>query len=280
VVLAAGIILLVIVLIAPADSSLHNLPQYITEEVESRSVPLYAYDNDRFATHADGTITYRDHDYTVYQGIDVSSHNGEINWPEVVSGGIDYAIIRVGWRGSSEGTVNVDTAAQYNLENAIRCGMQVGVYFYSQAITPEEAVEEAQTALQVIQDYDITLPVFFDWELTPDEDARTSNPDGKVLTECAVAFCETIEAAGYEAGVYFYPSLGLDTYRLSDLASYHLWLSQPGDVPNFKYNVEMWQYSCSGTVSGVSTICDRNLWFVSNEEQAAAADEIQETDEV
>lgn len=229
------------------------------------NIPSYVYDNTKFTLTDDGGVTYTDPLYTVRQGIDISSHNGDVDWEGVAQGGIEFAVIRTGWRGYTEGSLNEDTKAKYNIDSAHENGLDVGVYFYSQAITPAEAVEEAMLCLKVLDGRALELPIYYDWELPEQEHARTRDPDGDVLTECALAFCQTIENAGYEAGVYFYTSLALDTYDLEQLADYPFWLGQPGTVPDFPHEMGIWQYSCTGTVPGVSTVTDRNLMFIRND---------------
>lgn len=139
-------------------------------------------------------------------------------------------------------------------------GLDVGVYFYSQAITEEEAIEEAEFVLERIEGYDITFPVVFDWELPDDEEARTNGLDNDILTLCALRFCETIEAAGYEPAVYFYTWLGYFQYDLSQFAQYGFWYA--GTYPTFYYHFQMWQYSSTSVVAGISTGVDMNIGFV------------------
>ncbi len=125
--------------------------------------------------------------------------------------GIEFAIIRVGYRGYGTGTIEEDTSYYTNIEGALAAGLQVGVYFYSQAITTAEAREEAQFVLDHLGGYEITYPVIFDWEQSSEAE-RTASLDNTALTDCAIAFCDTIEARGYRAGCYFNQYFGYDRF--------------------------------------------------------------------
>jgi GH25 family lysozyme M1 (1,4-beta-N-acetylmuramidase) len=137
----------------------------------------------------------------------------------------------------------------------------VGVYFFSQAITPEEAVEEAEFVLQRIRGYNITMPVVFDWEYINDE-ARTANMDPRTLTDCYLAFSEKIAGAGYTPMAYFNTYQSRDMMYLTELEEYPFWLALYSDRMNFPYRIEMWQYSDNGRVPGIQGAVDLNLYFV------------------
>lgn len=194
-------------------------------------------------------------------GIDVSSHQKDIDWSAVAEAGVDYAMIRLGYRGYDQGGVYVDSNWEKNVSGALDAGLAVGVYFYSQAITVEEAIEEAQLVLKNIRYYDITFPVVFDWECIGAE-ARTYGLSSRMVTDCTAAFCQTIAAAGYTPMFYFNQSMARDTFRLPELQDYDFWLAQYSDAMTFDYAVEMWQYTNQGQVPGVPTDVDLNLSFV------------------
>lgn len=193
-------------------------------------------------------------------GIDVSSHQEEIDWAAVKNAGVEYAMIRVGWRGYSEGGLNIDVYAEANLRGALEAGLPVGVYFYSQAISVEEAREEAELVLNFIKDWEITYPVVFDWEWIGG-DARTAQTDSRTVTDCTLAFCQAVEAAGYTPAFYFNQSMARDTFRLRELQQFDFWLAQYNEAMTFDYDVDMWQYTCTGRVDGISTDVDINLCF-------------------
>ena len=191
-------------------------------------------------------------------GIDVSAHQGEIDWQQVADAGIRFAMIRVGYRGYETGVLKVDDYARENLTRAAEAGLELGVYFFSQAITPEEAVREANFVLAVLKDTPLELGVAFDWEYV-NETARTAGMDSRTLTECAVAFCETIRAAGYEPMIYFNRHVGQELLILEELTDYPWWLAMYDEEMTWPYRISMWQYSETGSVPGIDGYVDLNI---------------------
>ena len=227
----------------------------------SSGIAPNTYDSDAFVVK-NGFLTYQG-DAPSYVGIDVSSHQGQIDWAQVAAAGVDFAMIRVGYRGYTVGSINKDTYFDYNIKNALANGLEVGVYFFSQATTEEEALEEARQTLDWIRGYDITYPVVFDWEEVDEEGSRSQGADGQTVTQCALAFCGAVEDAGYLAMTYGSPSKiyagGLD---LSQLQDYPFWLAHytTGWTPtSFRHHYHMWQYSSNGTVPGIQGRVDLDL---------------------
>lgn len=193
-------------------------------------------------------------------GVDVSAHQGEIDWQAVRQAGVEFAMIRVGYRGYDQGGTYVDEYFEANITGALEAGLEVGVYFYSQAISVEEALEEAELVLDEIQDYPLTYPVVFDWECIG-EAARTWDVDSRTVTDCTMAFCDAVEQAGYIPGFYFNQSMSRTTFRLRELQDYDFWLAQYNDAMTFRYDVALWQYTNEGTVPGITGSVDLNLSF-------------------
>ncbi len=208
-----------------------------------------------------GYKTYVSESTTALLGLDVSSHQGWIDWAQVAETDVDYVILRAGYRGYGSGEIHQDEYFEYNVSAATATDLGVGIYFFSQAVTPEEAAAEAFTVLQLIEDYDIDYPIYYDWEPVEDDSARTATISATELTACARAFCETIEYAGYEAGIYFNLSMATSYYHLQDLMEYEFWLAEYQDTPTFPFFIDMWQYTCDGTVPGIATNVDLNLSF-------------------
>ena len=154
------------------------------------------------------------------------------------------------------------TAAQELDETAIAAGLDVGVYFFSQALNEEEAREEAQFVMEILKDYMLTMPVVFDWEHVESETARTREMDPYVATDCAKAFLETIEEAGYWPMMYFNTFQARKLFYLDQLMEYDFWLALYSDRMTFPYKVDMWQYTCTGTVPGVFGDVDVNVLFL------------------
>lgn len=215
-----------------------------------------------FSTHENGRVQYAWEGQTARTGIDVSSHQGTIDWKAVAGDGVEFAIIRVGFRGYDQGELNMDKTFAYNIKGALDAGLEVGAYFFSQAITPQEAVEEADFVLEALEGYDLTYPVVFDWEpIKPGKNARTDGLDGKTLTECARAFCDRIRAGGREPMVYTNQDMGYLSFRLYQLTGIPLWLAEYDTAPDFYYAFRLWQYSNTGKVAGIKNQVDLNLDF-------------------
>lgn len=240
-------------------------------------VPYYpdvaasVYEQESFAMNEDGRMIYADKTVSSMTGVDVSSHQGEIDWDAVKADGIDFAMIRIGFRGyGASGNLCEDDRGRENIENAAEAGLSVGVYFYSQATTPEEAVEEADFVLDILNDHDIEYPVVFDWENEPDIAMRTDGMNGDAITDCAVAFCEKIKNAGYIPAVYFNLTDAYVRYDLSRIKDYPFWYAQhEGNAPLFYYQYTIWQYSDTGSVDGIDGNVDLNIAFSDFSEYAA-----------
>lgn len=225
-------------------------------------IPASAYLQESFSMK-DDRIIYNDNSVSYTTGIDVSAFQGDIDWKAVKNDGIDFAIIRVGLRGyGSAGNIREDDNARKNLINAAEAGLQTGVYFYSQAITPEEALEEAEFVLDIIKNYKIDAPVVFDWENEPGIGMRTDNLDSNTLTQCAIAFCEKVKDAGYTPAIYFNLTDAYVRYNLDKIKDYVFWYAQhEGESPKFYYTYSIWQYSNTGKVKGINGTVDLNICF-------------------
>lgn len=193
-------------------------------------------------------------------GIDVSTHQGQIDWQQVRAAGIEFVMIRLGYRGTSEGGLYADEWAQRHYEGARAAGLKVGGYFFSQAIRPEEAILEADFILQLTRNWQLDMPLVYDWEYVSD-DSRTANVDARTVTDCAKAFCDMIERAGHNAMVYFNPNQSRNGMYLEELTDYGFWLAMYSQEMTFEYRVDMWQYSDTGTVPGIDGPVDLNLYF-------------------
>ena len=200
-------------------------------------------------------------------GVDVSSHQGVIDWQAVADSGVEFAMIRIGFRGYLEGEINADTMARANIEGAKAAGLDVGVYFFSQALTREEAAREAAWCVTFLENTELEMPLVFDWEHVESAEARTAGfADGPLLTACAQSFCDVVSAAGYEPMVYFNVYQARDLYDLTALQDYGFWIAQYVDGLDFPYAVDLWQYTDSGEVEGIQGRVDLDLWLPRVEE--------------
>ena len=228
---------------------------------------------EEFFPSSSGRIEYTGSDYDVLRGVDVSEHQLDIDWKQVAASGVDYAYIRVGWRGYTEGGLFEDAYFERNIQGALDAGLHVGVYMFSQAVTVQEAIEEADFVLERIGKYNVTLPVVFDWEKIEAAEARSHGLTMELRTDCARAFCETVKSAGYVPCVYFNRNLGYYGYDLTRLTDYEFWFSLPeSGFPNFYYACDMWQYSFTETVPGIAEPTDMNLWFIAKPKVSPSPD--------
>lgn len=205
---------------------------------------------------------YQGSDFTTSRGIDLSVFQGDVDWDKAAADGVEFAIIRLGYRGYGKGALQPDELFTSHLDGAHAAGIDTGAYFFSQALTAEEGREEAQYVLEQLDGRRMEMPIYFDWEPIAVEDSRTNGYDYAHLTDSAVAFCQTIEAAGYRAGVYINRQQGYYHYDLSRLAEYSLWVADYNSYPDFYYRFDMWQYTASGQLDGIDIQVDMNLMFV------------------
>ena len=198
-------------------------------------------------------------------GIDVSRHQGNIDWRKVRQAGIDFAIIRVGFRGYGEkGSLSIDDNFHKNIRGALAAGLRVGLYFYSQAINIQEAIDEASVAVQQARGYNITFPIYCDTEFAQtDRSGRADRLDYDKRTDCVEAFCETVRQAGYMPGVYASKSFFYGQLDFARLSSYQIWLAHyTKDMTNFQFGYQVWQYTDSARVSGITqNVVDLNIAY-------------------
>ena len=239
------------------DSTLGEI--WITE---LDGVPVNKLDNNNFS--ADSNLKYYNENGKAAssEGIDISSYSGNIDWKKVKESGIDFAMIRVGGRGYGEkGEMYTDERALEYINGAKAEGIKVGAYFFSQAVSTEEAIEEADYVKSVLGDIKLDYPVAYDWEIIKDDDARTDSVSASQATECARAFCDRVRELGYTPILYS-PSRELYfKYDLSRLADIDIWYCEYANVPTFYYEFSMWQYSATGTIDGIEGAVDLNICF-------------------
>lgn len=193
-------------------------------------------------------------------GIDVSRYQGNIDWQQVKDAGFEFVMIRLGYRGYGQGMLNEDPMAQENYRGAKEAGLKVGAYFFSQAISVEEAEEEAEYAMELAKDWELDMPLVYDWECLA-EDYRTAQVDARLLTDCTKAFCDAVQAQGHTPMVYFNPNQSRKQMYLAELTGYNFWLAMYSDQMDYPYKVDMWQYTNKGSVPGISGNVDINLYF-------------------
>lgn len=192
-------------------------------------------------------------------GIDVSKHNGNINWTEVKNSGVSFVIIRCGYRGSSTGALIEDPKFKANVQGATAAGLKVGIYFFTQAVNQIEAVEEASMTVSLIKNYKISYPVFLDVEASG---GRADGLDTGTRTQIVNAYCQTIQNSGYTAGVYANKTWLNSKLNVGSLGGYKIWLAQYAAAPTYNGRYDMWQYSSTGKIGGISGNTDLNISYL------------------
>ena len=200
-----------------------------------------------------------------YPGIDVSQYQGEIDWQKVANSGVRFAIVRLGYRGwGKAGKMVEDKYAKQNLARAAEAGIEVGAYFFSQALNIQEVDEEIEFLLSILGDTYLDMPIILDWEIPAtgsDAQPRTANMDARTLTDCLLHFCQVMEGKGYQPMVYFNWFQSRNLIYLHELEDYPFWLALYQDRMTYPYRVEMWQYTCTGRVPGIQGDVDINVFM-------------------
>ena len=224
-------------------------------------VKKHNYSEENFVETDDGEMQYIENGTVVsHKGIDVSKYQGDIDWA-AASDGVEYAFVRLGLRGYGSGKLVLDEYFDQNMRGAKEAGIKTGVYFFTQAITVEEAIEEADYVLENITGYDVSYPVVFDVEMIVNDDGRANGLSQKDRTDITIAFCDRIKAAGFTPMIYgnvkCFTKL-LDMTRLND---YEKWYAFYDDYMYMPYEVGIWQYTEKGKVAGINTGVDLNISY-------------------
>ena len=205
---------------------------------------------------------YEDDKLVSYTGIDVSKHNGTIDWAKVKEAGIDYAMLRAANRGyGSEGKLLVDDSFATNAQAANDNGIPIGAYIFSEAITVEEAIEEAELVLSLVEPYKITYPIVIDIEEISGDDGRNEALTPAELTEIVLTFCHRIKEAGYTPMIYCNLKGFIGMLEFEQLEGIEKWYAYYGNELYFPYDVSMWQYTSTGKVDGITGDVDLNISF-------------------
>lgn len=194
-----------------------------------------------------------------HKGIDVSKHQGDIDWKQVAQDGVEFAFIRVALRGYGTGKLVEDEYFEQNVEGAQAAGIKVGAYIYSQAINEEELLEEANLVLEKIAPYTIECPIVFDVEKVTGAKGRMNDISLEERTNLALLFCQTIENAGYKPMIYHNAEMGALMIDLETLENYDKWFASYSDTLYYPYEYKIWQYTQNGRVAGISTAVDMNI---------------------
>ena len=243
-------------IVVAANSKYNFVP--VNEELEKNT-----YDIDNLVVdESTGQYSYQVDGQTVSRfGIDVSSHQGDIDWQAVADSGVEFAFIRAVYRGYGTGKLVVDEKCIENIEGAQAAGIDVGVYVFSQAISQAEVLEEAATVLNILEGYSLQLPIVFDVEKVSDSSARTNNLTVEDRTSLTIAFLKAVENAGYDSMIYHNTEMGAMLLDFTQLTEYKKWFAGYNKEFYWPYEYSVWQYSESGSVNGINGYVDLDLWL-------------------
>lgn len=228
----------------------------------NRELKLNDYTEESLNILETGELQYLENGQVVSRkGIDVSKHQGEIDWQQVAADGVEYAFIRVGLRGYGTGKLVEDEYFEQNITGALGAGIKVGVYFYSQAVNETELLEEANFVLEKIAPYRVECPVVYDVEKVSGAEGRMNSLTVEERTNLTLLFCQTIENAGYKPMIYHNMEMGVLMLDLSALEEYDKWFAYYNQDFYYPYQYEIWQYTDSGTVNGIEGPVDLNISF-------------------
>ena len=237
-------------------------PDYEYYKIPS-NVPRNDYEPDSFFIEDDDFMYY--HDGSVgkisHIAVDVSSYQENVDWEALKAAGVDTAIIRVGYRGYGTGAIAEDGMFETHVGGAKEAGLDICVYFFSQAVSYEEGAEEARYAIDAAREHGLTGQIIIDTEMIYADDARTEGLSIEARTDAIVGFCETVENAGYEPLVYSNRNWFVQQLDMSRVGNYKLWLAQYANQPDFPYLYVGWQYTDEGRMPGIDIDLDLNVWL-------------------
>ena len=249
------------------DSAWPPLDQFLepteSDEEEEPAIPTIPPERNPYDKF---DFQYNRHNYLLlqnvksYAGVDVSAFQGKVDWKKVKQSGIDFAIIRLGYRGYESGKLVEDEYAKTNLKNAKEAGLKIGAYFFSQALNIKETDQEIQFMLKILGDTRLDMPIVLDWEI-PANTARTRNMDARTLTDIQRHFCGFMRDKGYQPMIYFNWHQSEHLYVLHELEDYPFWLALYQDRMTYPWKVEMWQYTDKGKVPGIAGNVDLNVYM-------------------
>lgn len=225
-------------------------------------LPKHEYDFTRLVCQSELMQYFVDGRKVSYVGADISKYQDYIDFVRLKKSGIQFVMIRVGARGYGTGQIVLDEAFSDNIKRATDAGLQVGVYFSSQAISVEEVQEEAQIVLDAVEDYKLTYPIAFDMSFVDNDTARIEGLSKAQKTDITKTFLDIVKENGYMAMIYGDKEWLVKELDMSKLTSYDIWLSQLQDVPDYPYRFTMWQYTRSATVDGIAGYANLNISFI------------------
>lgn len=250
----------------PSTDGKHTLVTYANGKEEwvliSPYLPKHEYDFTKLVCQSDLMKYYVDGKQTSFVGADISKYQDYVDFIKLKKAGVNFVMIRVGARGYGSGQLVLDEYFEDNIKRASDAGLQIGLYFFSQAITAEEAVEEANMVLEHIGDYRIDYPIAFDMEHIENDNARIDGLSKTEKTTITKAFLDTIQNSGHKAMIYGNKEWLIKEIDMSKLTAYDVWLSQLQDIPDYPYKFTMWQYKQDASIDGIAGYASLNISFI------------------
>lgn len=250
----------------PATDGLHTLIVHDNGTEEWVSINQYLarndYDYSGLVYQRPLMKYYENNTRVSYAGVDISKTQDYVDFFELRRAGIDFVMLRLGQRGYSSGEITLDEYFMDNLKRASEAGLDVGVYFFSQAVTVEEAEEEAQFVIDTLSENKIQYPVVFAMDSIPNEVSRIDSLDKMERTNIALAFMDKIRENGYFSMIYGDKEWLIQKLSLGSMIGYDVWLSQEKDIPDYPYQFVMWQYTTHGSVAGIAGDANLNICFI------------------
>lgn len=226
------------------------------------------YNPESFMADGDGVVHYYEEGERISRkGIDVSRYQEKIDWEKVAEDEVDYAFVRLGIRGYTEGEILEDETFQKNIEGALKNDIDVGVYFFTQAMSVEEAEEEAEFVIESIAPYKVAYPVVIDVEAVTSANARSNDLSKEERTKYCIAFCEKVKEAGYTPMIYGNLKTFMLLLDIEQLEEYDKWFAYYDEAYYFPYDFKIWQYTNKGKVSGIKGDVDLNVSFDAKEHE-------------
>jgi len=255
----------------PSKDGRHTLVVDATGKEEwlliSPYLPKHEYDFTNLVSKSGLMKYYLDGKLASYVGVDLSKNQDYVDFSKVKKAGIEFAMIRLGSRGYGTGQLTLDEYFVDNARRAEDAGIKIGIYFFSQAISAEEALEEANLVLENIADIPVEYPIAFDMEKIANDTARTDSLTKSEKTKIAKTFLDAIKNAGYKAILYGDKEWLLKEIDYSKLTDVDVWLAQDKDIPDYPYRFTMWQYETQAVVDGISGYVNLDISFIDYSEK-------------
>ncbi|MBO4890697.1 MAG: glycoside hydrolase family 25 protein [Lachnospiraceae bacterium] len=214
-----------------------------------------------------GDLTYKDGKREAIKGVDLSKYNGNIDFAKLKDSGMGFVMLRLGSRGYGTGKITLDEKFVEYAQNAQLAGLQIGAYFYSQAVNENEAVEEANYIIGAISGFNVKYPVAIDVEKVEGDEARTDKLTSKERTAVVKSFCDTVKGYGYKPVIYATREMLITGLDLEELADYDVWLSDDNIPTDYPYRFSMWQYNKKGRIDGITGDIDLDMCFINYEQK-------------